>query len=245
MFLHGYPLDHRMWDPVAPRLDLGRPPLLLDLPGYGAAEDTPAPSSLGGFAEFVRVRLDALATGPAVFVGHSFGGYVALELFRTDPQRFAGLVLTNTRSEPDSAEARAKRLELIGRLGQPGERLDVEATVRALVAPERWSEQGPVVQLVREIVSSATSFSLVATLRAIADRPDLTPVLGTIRVPSLVVWGEEDQLIPPAQTRGMVERIPGAEGAGIPGAGHLPSLEDPERFAEALGRLRPRLTTSH
>jgi len=76
-----------------------------------------------------------------------------------------------------------------------------------------------------------------------AGRPDLTPVLATIHVPSLVIWGEEDQLIAPAETQAMTAQIPGATGQGIPGAGHLPSLEAPELFSRALRGLVLRVTS--
>ena len=93
------------------------------------------------------------------------------------------------------------------------------------------------------MVQSARSPTIRNTLRAMAGRPDLTPVLATICVPSLVIWGEEDRLIAPAETQAMVARIPVASGQGIPGAGHLPSLESPKQFSRALGELLLRVTS--
>jgi 3-oxoadipate enol-lactonase len=241
VYLHGYPLDHRIWEPSVTRPEISSGAWLLDLPGYGRSQGIAAPDTLRGFSEWVHRALRARSSEPAIVVGHSFGGYVALQLYRDHPDQFGGLVLTNTRSEADSEEARTKRLETVKRLGRPGEGLDVPATVRALVSPRTWEGQGPVVESLRRIVRSVPSATLIATLQAIASRPDLTPVLEKITVPTLVLWGEEDQLIPPAQTRSMVTRIPGATGAGIPGAGHLPSLEAPDRFSEATRELFRRL----
>jgi pimeloyl-ACP methyl ester carboxylesterase len=67
-----------------------------------------------------------------------------------------------------------------------------------------------------------------------AHRPDLTPVLRTIKVPTLVIWGEEDRLIPPIETQALSQELAQATGVGIPEAGHLPMLEAPERFNDAL-----------
>jgi 3-oxoadipate enol-lactonase len=234
VFLHGYPLDHRMWEPQLESLAQERRIVLIDLPGFGLAADGPVPDTLSGFARALNVALAAHVPGPVVVVGHSFGGYVALQLYRDFPEHFAGLVLTNTRSEPDNDEARARRMATVRRLEVSSESLDVDATVRSLLSPTAWTAGGPLVESVREIVRGARSRAVIPTLKAIAGRPDLTPVLSTIRVPTLVVWGEEDQLIPPPQTQSMVDRIAGARGVAIPGAGHLPSLEAPRPFTDAL-----------
>lgn len=234
VFLHGYPLDHQIWEPQLRRLSGGHRIILLDLPGYGLAREWKVPDTLAGFAESVHSTLTQRLSKSVVLVGHSFGGYVALELYRSHPDLFEGLVLVDTRSEPDIPEAREKRLATVRRLEDPGQGLNLEETVRALVAPNTWEVEGPVVESIRGIIRGVPKPTIVASLCAIAGRPDLTPVLSSIRVPTLVIWGENDQLIPPAQSRSMVSRIPRGSGVGIPGAGHLPSLEAPEAFARAL-----------
>ncbi|HZY69580.1 MAG TPA: alpha/beta hydrolase [Thermoplasmata archaeon] len=234
VFLHGYPLDHRIWEPQLKRLSGGHRIVLLDLPGYGLARDWMVPDTLAGFAESVHSTLTRGLSEPVVLVGHSFGGYVALELYRNHPELFEGLVLVDTRSEPDTPEAREKRLATVRRLENTGQGLDVGESVRALVAPTTWETKGPILESIRGIVRSVSTPTIVGSLRAIADRPDLTPVLSSIRVPTLVIWGENDRLIPPTQSRSMVSQIPYGRGVGIPGAGHLPSVEAPEAFASAL-----------
>ena len=171
-------------------------------------------------------------------------GYVALQLYRDHPDQFRGLVLTNTRSGADSPEAREKRLATVQRLQDPTQTLDVEATTRGLVAPRTWDAAGPVVEAARTMVRAARSPTVCSTLRAMAGRSDLTPVLATIHVPTLVIWGEEDQLIPVSETQSMVARIAGASGQGISGAGHLPSLEAPVEFGRALKGLLHRVTSA-
>jgi 3-oxoadipate enol-lactonase len=234
VFLHGYPLTHDMWQPQIAPLSQANHVVLLDLPGFGLARGEPVPETLEGFAESVRASISVFSTSPVVVVGHSFGGYVALQLYRQHPEMFRGLVLTNTRSAGDSAEAREKRLATIQRLEAPNQTLDVDEVAKGLLAPATWEAGGPVVTTVREMVGGAPTPTVRATLRAIANRPDLTPVLAEIRVPTLVIWGEEDRLIPPAQSQSMVPLIPAGSGVGIPAAGHLPSLEAPGSFALAL-----------
>jgi 3-oxoadipate enol-lactonase len=230
VFLHGYPLSHAMWTPQLESLARTNRVLLFDFPGYGVSEAAAVPDSLSGFAEVVRRALSRHVREPVVLVGHSFGGYVALELLRRSAEGVAALVLTNTRSGADSAEAREKRLGTALRLSRPGERLDLEATARALVAPSHSTAGGPLRDQVDRMVARPSPPTLVRTLTAMAHRPDLTPVLSTLRIPTLVIWGEEDQLILPAESRSMLAHLSDARGVGIPGAGHLPSLEAPGEF---------------
>jgi 3-oxoadipate enol-lactonase len=243
VFLHGYPLSHAMWQPQLEALSRDHQVVLLDLPGYGLAEEWPVPNTLSGFSDKLHLILASRFPGPVAVVGHSFGGYVALQLYHDSPEQFAALVLTNSRSEADTPEARDTRLATAKRLGDPTQSLDVEGIARSLVAPTTWAARGPVVETVRSMVRRARPSTVVATLQAIAGRPDLTPVLSTIHVPTLVLWGEEDQLIPPSQSQSMVARISNSVGVSIPGAGHLPSLEAPEPFNRAvnnlLGRAKP------
>jgi 3-oxoadipate enol-lactonase len=243
VFLHGYPLNHRMWEPQLRDLSANYHVILLDLPGYGLSEATPAPDSLRGYAETVHSTLKRRIPGPFTLVGHSFGGYLALQLLQAHPEQVDSLVLTDTRSGADSPEANEKRLATARRLETPGESLDVEATAQMLLAPATWDAQGPIPEGVRAMVRSAPSPTVIATLRSMAGRADLTAVLSHLRIPTLVVWGEEDRLVPPSESQSMVGRVAGGVGVGIPGAGHLPSLEAPDRFnlalSEFLGRLPP------
>ena len=243
VLLHGYPLNRQIWAAQLPVLSETCRAVALDLPGYGNATGLPVPDTLSGFAEAVRASIAARFPGPVVIIGHSFGGYIALELMRNHPEIIDGLVLTNTRSEADSPEAREKRMATVRRVEDPAQGLDVEGTAQGLVAPATWAAQGPIARTVREIVASAPRSAVIGSLKAMAGRPDLTPVLERIRVPTLVVWGEEDQLIPPPQTRAMVARIPSSRGEGIRAAGHLPCLETPEAFnlaiLELIARLEP------
>ena len=98
-----------------------------------------------------------------------------------------------------------------------------------------------VVARVKEIVATARTEAVIPTLLAIANRPDLRPVLPGIHVPTAVIWGEEDRLIPPADSQGLVAGIAKAVGVGVSGAGHLPCLESPMAFTTEIERLLERL----
>ncbi|MCI4333052.1 MAG: alpha/beta hydrolase, partial [Thermoplasmata archaeon] len=234
LFLHGYPLHRAMWMPQLTGLSDQYRVALLDLPGYGTSAAAAVPDTLSGFAEAVRAVVEGVFQGRATIVGHSFGGYVALQLYRDHPELFERLILVSTRAGADTPEAREKRLTTAERLARPAEHLDVDETARSLLSEATWSSGGPVVEVVRAIVASASNAAIIPTLTAIANRPDQGPVLPTVRVPTLVVWGGGDRLIPPAQTQALAAGIPGARGVEIAGAGHLSPLEAPTKFDGAV-----------
>jgi pimeloyl-ACP methyl ester carboxylesterase len=234
VFLPGYPLDHRIWNEQLTALSDDHTVVLVDLPGFGADWRTTAPETLTGFAESVADTLLSGRQRPATIVGHSFGGYIALKMYLDHSELFDRLVLVSTRSTSDTPEQRAKRLAAAQALEGPDRHLDVEATVRGLVAEASWEASSSAVRVAREAVASVRADSARGALRAMASRPDLTPVLRDVKVPTLVLWGTADRLIPPAETEAMVSIVPQATGIGIPGAGHLPMLETAERFNSAL-----------
>ncbi|MCI4322000.1 MAG: alpha/beta hydrolase [Thermoplasmata archaeon] len=230
VFLHGYPLHRAMWAPQLDGFSDAFRVVLPDLPGFGTATDYPVPDTLAGYGEAVAKTIESHVGGRATVVAHSFGGYIALQMYRDRPDLFEGLVLVSTRSEADAPEVRQKRLATAERLGNPSERLDVDATARPLVSETSRSDRPRVVAAVRAIVAAAPNPAIVGALRAIANRPDLTPVLSGIRVPTLVVWGAQDELIPPARTQALRDAVVGSEGIEVAGAGHLSPLEDPSMF---------------
>ena len=234
VFLHGYPLHRGMWARQLATLTTRFRLLLVDLPGFGTNSGGPVPDTLAGFASSVGELIDPIVDGPAAIFGHSFGGYIALQMYRDRPDRFSALGLVGTRAEADAPEARERRLETARRLEDPTEHLDVAATTKGLLAPSTLAGGGPVVDATTALVRAAPNRAIVGALRALAGRPDLTSVLPTVDVPTLVVWGTDDQLMPPARTQALAAGISGAIGAPIAGAGHLSPLEAPEAFDRAV-----------
>src|SRR5580693_2729357 len=234
VFLPGYPLDHRIWAEQLSGLSDTQEVVLIDLPGFGADWRSPAPETLSGYSDAVADTLLSGRQHPATIVGHSFGGYIALQMYLDHSELFEHLILVSTRATADTAEQRKNRLATAAHLESTGEPLDVEATAKALVAERSWEGNSTAARVAKEVVTSARSDSAKAALRAMASRPDLTPVLRSVKVPTLVVWGEEDRLIPPKETRALVDGVPQATGIGIPGAGHLSMLEAPGAFNAAV-----------
>jgi len=225
VLIHAFPLDSTMWKP-----QLGAFPEALtpDLPGFGTA--TGLMTSMAEGTQAVIAAMDAEGVSDAVILGLSMGGYVALDLWRTHPDRVRGMVLANTRAEPDDEAGRQKRKDLANRLRSEGSDFLVAAPP-PLLSEEASSLLG---EQVREIIAAQEASAIAAASEAMADRADSTPDLPGISVPVLVINSEKDALIPPDITALIADGIPGAVLETIPGAGHLSNMEAPEAFSELL-----------
>jgi pimeloyl-ACP methyl ester carboxylesterase len=121
-------------------------------------------------------------------------------------------------------------------------RKDGPAAVAAQMMPkllaDRTRREDPEVEArVRTLIEANTAGAIHAAIGAMLERPDSTAELRAVRVPTLVIVGEEDVLTPPAESERMRQLVRGARLARIPGAGHLSSLEQPEAFGGALARF--------
>ena len=234
VLLHAFPLDSRMFEPQAEALAGLRRLITPDYPGFGRSPRAPAQPDVRYYAEGVRGLLDRLGLERVVLGGVSMGGYVVFECLRLFPQRVSGLILANTRAEPDSEEAKENRREMARRVAEEGVGVLVELQMERLLSPNTLKNNDRVVEKVRAMILESNPNGVVAALGAMRERPDSTPLLGKIEVPTLVIGGEEDGISSPEVMGAMAEKIPHSRHVTLPGAGHLANLEAPEGFNAAL-----------
>ncbi|MCS7081663.1 MAG: alpha/beta hydrolase [Bacteroidetes bacterium] len=233
VWIHGFPLDHRIWDlqaPLAPFFRLIQP----DLRGFGQSQVSPTPYTIEELAQDVVGLLDLLGLSQAVVIGHSMGGYVALRLALRYRFRIRGLVLVCSQARADSEEARAGRLELVQRLLESGSAAVLLERFRKLFADRTRQQHPELVEAVLARIPSVPVQAAVHALLAMAERPDSRPFLGQISVPTLLIHGEEDVLIPVERSEEMARLLPNARLETIPYAAHMPMLEQPEHFNRLL-----------
>jgi pimeloyl-ACP methyl ester carboxylesterase len=241
VLLHAFPLDHRLWRRQAEAPPRGWRLLLPDLPGFGGSRVFDKPPSVDEMADRAAALLDHLKVPRAVIGGCSMGGYGALAFARRHADRLRGLILCDTRAEADSPEAKATRDKTIAFVRDNPVSALVEQMLPKLLGETTRRERPEVSAEVTRIGSEQKPEAIIAALEALRDRPDATPALSAIAVPTAVLVGAEDQLTPPAVNRALADRIKGATFAQIDGAGHLSCLEQPEAFNKALGRALARL----
>ena len=235
VFIHGFPLDHSVWLNQLEGLAHVRRCVTLDLRGFGKSDPTTDRSlTMEMLADDVAGLIDALGAHGADVVGLSMGGYVALALWELRPNLVRSLTFVDTRAAADTAEGRAGRDAMIGRLLDNGRAALADELVRALLGPE----PSVLVQArLRSMIEGTRYETMVAALLGMKDRADRSVLLPGISVPALVIGGEEDTLIPPEVMKSMAQQIPGARTTIVRGAGHLPPLERPDSVNEALIEL--------
>ena len=231
LLLHAFPMHAGMWRPQVEALSRSHRVIAPDVRGFGASGEPPDVLGMDTIAEDVWHLLDTLGIGKVVICGLSMGGYVTFELWRRAPELFAGLVLADTRAAADSAEGRENREsfahtayahgmtwvanEMLGKLLRPGSDPKVAAEVR-------------------RVILEGTPAAVAAAQRGMALRADSSGTLPTIDVPTLVLVGRQDALIPAAASEAMAAAIPGATLTVLDDAGHLSNLDAPDAFTAAV-----------
>jgi pimeloyl-ACP methyl ester carboxylesterase len=235
VLLHAFPLARAMWRPQVEALQDAYRVIAPDLRGFGGSAGFTGTPSVGRMADDVAALLaDLRVQGPVALGGLSMGGYVALAFARRHPGRLRALILADTKAEADDAEGRANRDRMIAFAREHPARAVIDQLLPRLVSPETAARRPEVVEEVRAIASEQAGAAIVAALEALRDRPDASPYLGAITVPTLVLVGSDDTLTPPARAQALAAAIGGARLVTIPGAGHLSNLEQPERFNAAV-----------
>lgn len=234
VLVHGHPFDRSMWRPqVALARDLGWRVVAADLRGYGESTVVPGVTPLSTFAEDVAALADHLGIGRFVLGGLSMGGQIVLECVRQFPERLRGLVLADTFARAETPDGRKARNDMADRLlreGMAGYADEVRWKMVARANPD-------VAEYVSRMMHAAPPEGAAAALRGRAERPDYTPVLADITVPTLVVVGAEDEFTPVTDAEYLHERIAGSTLVVVDGAAHLPNLERPAEFGAALTTL--------
>jgi 3-oxoadipate enol-lactonase len=235
LLLHAFPLMARMWQPQLAEPPAGWRVVAPDLAGFGGTDDhDTGPAVLDDYAHDVVALLDALGVRGAHVGGLSLGGYVTLAVARLAPERVTGLVLADTKAPADTVEQRAARDRLVATLDAGGPAAVATEMIPRLVGQTTIRERPALVEHVRSLITANEPRGLRRAILRLRDRPDATPHLSDIGVPTLVVVGDEDTPTPVAEARVLSQRIAGARLEIIGGAGHLSNLERPEAFTAAL-----------
>ena len=233
VLLHAFPVGMHMWE--AQRIPVDWHAIAPAMPGFdGAADADPQSSNIDDHARWVLDLMDHLDVATAVVGGLSMGGYVTFALWRLAASRCRALVLADTKAGADTEQARAgrqKALELVAREGVSGLANDM---LPKLLGETTRAERPEVVGYVRALIERQTPSAVAGALRRLRDRPDVTPLLSQIDVPTLVLVGSEDTLTPPSESERMRVVLPYATLDIIEQAGHLSNLERPAAFDAAL-----------
>jgi len=235
LLVHGFPLDHSMWqgqlDGLADRWRLLAP----DLRGFGQSDVTPGIATMARLADDLAAMLDGLGIDePVIFCGLSMGGYVAWQFALRHRRRLSKLILCDTRSIADTPEGAAGRLKTAEKVLAEGAGVVADGMLSKFFAPLTPSTQPQLVEATRQVILRTKPAGIAAALRGMAERPDVTRDLAEIDIPALVLCGEHDAISSPAEMRQIADNLPRATFVEIAGAGHMAPLEQPEAVNAAI-----------
>lgn len=237
LLLHAFPLNQRMWDPQVEALADRCHVVTVDLPGFGSSQTTDGLLTIDQLADLVVAFAERIGHQKFVLGGLSMGGYIALAIARRHPERLRGLILADTRAGADTPEAREKRLKQIHDIEHGGPKALValaSSFPHTVTTAATHVDQPALLERLRVWIQDANPAAVAGALQMMADRPDATPVLADVRVPTLVLVGEADATTPPSEAERLAAGVHGARLVRIPAAGHLSSLEAPEAFNRAV-----------
>jgi pyruvate dehydrogenase E2 component (dihydrolipoamide acetyltransferase) len=244
VFLHGLGGSLATWQVALGELVEHCRVCAFDLPGHGASARPDAGGfdyGVAGLADAVAAAISAAKLAPAVVVGHSLGGAIAIRLALGWPDLVAGLILVNSAGlgreiapelldvyddEPGPAAARAL-LDLF----YEDKRLITDRGVAELAQGQLAAGAWPAQQAV-----AGANFSRAG------QTIDLVERLGDVATPTLIVWGERDRVMPLEHALSAIRALPDAWLKVMPGLGHVPQVEDAAGFARAVARFARAVT---
>jgi len=231
VLLHGFPLDHHLWDNVSALLEDKFELILPDLRGFGESTTVDAPYSMDDYASDIAGLLDQLGIQKVTVAGHSMGGYVALAFAKLYPERVSGLALISSQvlaDPPDRKEGRYKSAADVAEKGIGGV---VEAMTSKFTSDPRLQA------VARALMERQQPGAYIGALKAMAERMDSTSLLSTFKFPVVIVHGDADALIPVARAREVKAAVPDSHYVELKDTGHVPMLEAAKETAEALQHL--------
>lgn len=242
VFLHAFPLNQSMWNGQFDRFSMDHRVVTFDWRGFGQSSLGPEPSTLDSFASDLAGLLDHLEIEKAVICGLSMGGYATFAFLRAHAHRLAGLILADTRSTPDTEQARQARIETAARVRRDGPASLLPGMTEKLLGKTTLAGRPDIVERINAIIRSGNSEGIAQALLAMAARPDSSDLLAGIACPTLFICGEEDTLTPTDESERMSRAVPGSRLEIIRNAGHLPNIEKNDVFNDTVSRFLTSIT---
>jgi pimeloyl-ACP methyl ester carboxylesterase len=259
LLVHGIGSDGSTWDRVAPRLAENHTVIVPDLLGHGRSAKPRADYSIGGYANGMRDLLGILGIERVTVVGHSFGGGVAMQFAYQFPERTDRLVLVGCGGLGRQVSVALKALTVPGaslvvglshlapvRLAGPALRAAARIGVPASLA----ADLGEALTVHASLRDPAARAAFLHVLRHVVDwRGQLITMRDraylTEGLPTLIVWGEDDHVVPVEHARRASDLMPRSRTVIFPGVGHFPHREAPDAFLDVVLDFLGSTTPSH
>ncbi len=231
LLVPGLMCDHAVWEPMVSKLAIQRACIMVN---HGSADS---------LTLMARQMLDS-APPRMLLAGHSMGARVVLEALRLAPERIAGVALLDTGFLPKAAgaageEESRKRFALLKVAREQSVAVMAREWVKGMVHPARLEDD----ELIERIISMferKTADIFECQIQSLLGRPDVSDVLCSIKVPTLLMCGQQDTWSPVTQHQSMQALVPEAVLDVIETAGHMAPMEQPEAVAQSIERWMAR-----
>ncbi|NEW80377.1 MAG: alpha/beta fold hydrolase [Gelidibacter sp.] len=237
IFIHGFPLNKSMWESQEKALKDNYRVITYDIRGHGNSELGTVDFSIDLFVKDLLSFMDALKIEKTIICGLSMGGYIALNAIEKHPERFTALILSDTNCAADAPEAKEKRMKTIESIKENGVEKLANDLLPNLFAPESFKTNSKEIVAVKEMIVNTSKESLYKSLGALANRKETCSKMAEIKVPVLILVGQEDKITPPEAASAMHKKMANSILQIISNAGHLSNLENPEEFNNQLKKF--------
>ena len=229
LLVHGHPFDNSMWNYQIEALSQYRL-IVPDLRGYGKSDFDFDKIYIEEQALDLTILLDQLQIAKVHLVGLSMGGQIIVEFARLFPHRTLSLVLCDSNPGNETTTTYGNRLQLAERIRQSGIMQYTDEDIHKYLHKDTITQNRDVYNHLYQMMNSTTTQGAVASHRGRAERRDNRPFLSSIKQPALVVVGDQDFFTPIEEMKEIADRIPNAEFVVVPGAGHMPNMEQASIF---------------
>jgi len=230
IFIHGFPLNKSMWDMQIEALKDEYRVIAYDIRGHGDSESGYDHFSIDLFVKDLLGLMLSLNIEKAVLCGLSMGGYIALNAAINFPEQFDALILSDTSCTADSPKSRNKRIEVIESIKLNGIETFADDSINNMFSSGSIAAKGTEIASVREMIVNTSSPSIYNSMHALATRKETCSRLAEIKMPVLIMAGDEDKIAPPITAMVMHQNIRGSVFSIIEKAGHLSNMENPYEF---------------
>jgi len=229
VLLHAFPLSNLIWENFEPPKDFAL--ILPDFPGFGSSPLAKEGFSLAEAAQELLKSLEEEGIRqPIVLGGISMGGYWAMEFIRQFPEKMSKIIFVSTRAGLDKPDAKQRRLEMAERVLRDGPEFLTQTMVPGLLGKTTLDKKPVIVEKLKNWIRQTSPQGIALAQRAMAQRQDKTDLLAKIGVKTLILAGNEDNLISFSEAEVMAGLIPNSQLEIFKNVGHLVPLEEPDQF---------------